>query len=267
MNRVPENFQAWRAVTEALVYCWRRRRLMERYGIIPLMLGIAVAWTLLYFNVAPDARTAARFGGEFLAFLINVPPAVAWYRTVVYGEDAGRRPMFTFTRLEVRLMLWQILFVFPLIIAVVVAVIPVVAVGALGKMMGGDLAGYALATPFAVAAFVWFFYVVTRLSLVMAMAALETRASFRRAWDMSAPIAWPLTGAVFLLVVCLVLIGLVGIGTEKLVEPNAAAPYVGAAIDAVMGLIGLFVLSTLYGQVYKARAETETAPVEPPAPV
>lgn len=254
-------------MTDAFAYCWCRRRLMERYGIIPLILGIAVAWTLIYFNVAPDARTVARFSGEILAFLINIPPAVAWYRTVVYGDDAGHRPIYAFTRLEVRMVLWQILFVFPLFIAVIVAAIPVAAAGAAGKLLWGDMGGYALATPFAVAALAWVFYVVTRLSLVIAMAALDTHASFGRAWRMSAPIAWRLTGAVLVLIVCLVPIGLVGIGIEKIFEPHAAAPYVGAAIDAVTGLFGLFVLSTLFGHTYQALAETETAPVDSPAPV
>jgi len=240
---------------------------MERYGIVPLILGIAVAWTLIAFNVAPDERTAARITGEILAFLINIPPAVAWYRTIVYGDDAGRRPIYTFTRLEVRMMLWQILFVFPLIIAVAVAAIPVAAAGAVGKLLWGDVGGAALAAPFGIAALAWVLYVVTRLSLVIAMAALDTHASFGRAWRMSAPVAWPLTGAVLALIVCLVPIGLIGIGIEKLFEPHAAAPYVGAAIDAVTGLFGLFVLSTLFGQVYRELAETETAPVDPPAPV
>lgn len=240
---------------------------MERYGIIPLILGIAVAWTLLYFNVAPDERTVARFSGEILAFLINIPPAVAWYRTVVYGEDGGRRPIYTFTRLEVRMVLWQILFIFPLIIAVVVAAIPVAAAGAVGKLLWGDAGAYAVAAPFGAVALAWVLYVVTRLSLVIAMAALDTHASFGRAWKMSAPIAWRLTGAVLALIVCLVPIGLIGIGLEKLFEPHAAAPYVGAAIDAVTGLFGLFVLSTLFGHTYKALAEAETAPVDPPAPL
>jgi hypothetical protein len=266
VNKSSESFEVWRAVTDAFAYCWHRRRLMERYGIVPLILGIAVAWTLLHFNVAPDERTVARFSGEILAFLINIPPAVAWYRTVVYGEEAGRRPIYTFTRLEVRMVLWQILFVFPLFLAVIIAAIPVAAAGAVGKLLWGDAGGYALAAPFAVVALAWVMYVVTRLSLVIAMAALDTHASFGRAWRMSAPIAWRLTGAVLVLIVFLVPIGLVGIGIEKLFEPHAAAPYLGAAIDAVMGLIGLFVLSTLFGQVYRRFAETETAPVDPPAP-
>ncbi|MGE3333736.1 MAG: hypothetical protein AB7I36_08840 [Rhodospirillaceae bacterium] len=265
MNTVRENFQVWRAVTDAFAYCWQRRRLMERYGIIPLILGLGVAWTLLYFRVSPDERTVARFSGDFLAFLIAIPPAVAWYRTIVYGEEAGRRPIYAFTRLEVRMVLWQILFVFPLFIAVLVAAIPVVAAGAVGKMLGGDIGAYALATPFGIAALAWVFYVVTRLSLVIAMAALETRASFERAWKMSAPIAWRLTGAVFVMILGLIPMGLVGIGIEKLFEPHAAAPYVGAAIDAVTGLIGLFLLSTLFGQTYKTLAETETPPAEPAA--
>ncbi len=263
MNKVTETFQVWRAVTDSFAYCWRQRRLMERYGIIPLVLGLGLAWTLLYLNVAPDERTAARFSGDILAFLIGIPPAVAWYRLIVYGEEAGRRPIYTFTRLEIRMVLWQILFVFPLFLAVLAAAIPVAAVAAIGKMIWGDVGAYALAAPVGIGALAWVLYVVTRLSLVIAMAALDTQASFKRAWHMSAPVAWRLTGAVLALMCCLVPMGLAGIGLEKLFEPHTAAPYVGAAIDAATGLVGLFLLSTLFGQTYKMLAETETAPGDP----
>lgn len=249
---------------DALDYCWRRRRLMERYGLVPLLLSIVSAWTLLLLGVSETKPSPALFAVLGVQVLILLPPSVAWYRAVVYGADADVRPMFTFTRLEVRLLLWQVLAVLLLALSVGLAVFAIAALAAGARAVAGDIAAALVAAPLAVGLLVLTIVGATRLSMVYALAALDTPASFRIAWQLTRGVAWRLTGSLVVVTLAVVLFGalaelaawIVGaiIATLRGSEISAVVPYVRAVAQAPTSLLWLFATATLFGMVYASRA-------------
>ena len=277
MDTPSSKFPVWQAAMDSLEYCWTHRSLMERYGLIPMLLGIAAAWSLLFFGVSQTEPSAAMFAVLALQVVILLPPSVSWYRTVVYGELAALRPPFTFTRLEVRLLLWQILAMLVLGIGVLLAVLVIGGVGAGVRAAAGDIAAGVVVAPLVVAGALGFIVSATRLSMVYALAALDAPVSFKIAWQLTKDIAWRLTGAFIVVTMAIVLFGalaellawVVGalIAMARGSEISTVVPYVRAVAQGPASLLWLFATATLFGFAYKAHAEIEPAPMEPPAPV
>jgi hypothetical protein len=269
-----DDYSAWQSAMDALDYCWRQRSLMERYGLVPLILGVGAAWALLLLGVSPTEPSPALYAMLVFQTIIYLPPAVAWYRSVVYGEEAAWRPIFTFTRLEGRLLLWQVLLTIVLVCGMLVAALIIAGIGYGVRSAAGEIAAIVAVGPLALAAIAGFLMIATRLSMTTALATLDTPASFRIAWEMTRPIAWPLTGAIIIVSLAVVLFG----ACAELVAWLAAAiiaiargseiadvvPAVRVLAQAPTGLLWLFATATLFGFVY--RSYGTAARDEPPAP-
>lgn len=277
MTSDPEKLPVWQTAMDSLDYCWRRLRLMERYGLIPMVLGILAAWALLFFGVSQTEPSAAMFAVLALQILILLPPSVSWYRTVVYGDDVALRPLFAFTRLEFRLLLWQLLAMAVLCVGVLVAILVIGGIGAGLKAAAGDIVTALVVAPLAIGAALVFMVTATRLSMVYALAALDQPVSFSIAWQMTKNIAWQLTGAFIVITLAIVLFGALAelaawvVGTIIAMargSDNAVViPYVRAVVQGPTSLLWLFATATLFGFAYKARVKTIAAPMVPPAPL
>lgn len=277
MNTIPEKFPVWQTAMDALDYCWDRRRLMERYGLIPVVITVLSSWSLLALGVSQSEPSAGMFAVLIIQMLVMLPPTVSWYRIVVYGEQAAARPMFTFTRLEVRLLLWQIVATMALLLGGAVAFLVIAGIGAGVREAAGEPAAIALVfVPMGLAALVFLILIATRLSMVYALAALDTPVSFGIAWALTKHIAWRLTAAAIVITLAIILLGafselvawIVGAGIAIIrgSEISAVVPYVRVAVQQPVSMIWLFGIATLFGLVYKSRVETLPAPMDPPAP-
>ena len=258
-------------------YCWRHRRLAVRFGWIPLLVGIAASWALLWFAVSTHEPSVALFAIAIVQVLIFLAPTVTWYRIVSYGEqEALARPVFSLGRREVRLLLWQILLVFGLIVPFAVAGGLVGGLLAAVKFHFGEVAATILAVPFVIAGIVAFAVTGTRLAMMLALASLDEPAGFKAAWRLTRGIAWRLTGALGVIILAVVLFIALAelaawlIGMIFAIAANASSSivlaYARVPAQAMINLAGLYASATLFGFVYKTRAETKPAPMDPPAP-
>lgn len=275
---IPEKFPVWGTAMDAMDYVWRHRVLVLRFGWIALAVGIAGAWLLEYWGVAEAEPSVELFTIAIIQVLIMLAPTVTWYRIVAYGEaEAARRPIFTLGRLEFRLLLWQILFIFAL-------VVPFAVIGAIiGSIVGlvqatlGQIAAIAVGAPLAIAGVIAFAVIGTRLSMVVALSTLDTPTGFKRAWALTRSIAWRLTGSTIVIILAIVvflafaeliawLVGMIA-AIAFSVTSGDVLPYVRAVAQAAINLGGLFAIATLFGFVYRARERvlepTPEAPVTP----
>lgn len=271
-EKVPaENFPVWQTAMDALDYCWKRHRLMERFGWIPMLIGIASSWALLWFGVPMTEPSVELFAIAALQLLIFLAPTVTWYRIVAYGEEeAARRPILTLGRLEIRLLLWQILFLMGLIVPFGIAGVIIGGLTALARNIGGEAAAVAVAVPLVAVCAVAFIVIATRLIMILALAALDEPTGFKVAWQMTRGIAWRLTGALIIIVLAIVvflalaelaawLLGMIiAIATDR--SSGDVLPYVRVAAQAAVNLFGMFALATLFGSVYRMRARMLAPP-------
>ena len=283
MITLPETFSAsrfpvWQTAMDAMDYCWQRRRLAARFGYIPLLVGIIASWALLWFEVSTDEPSAELFAIAILQVLIFLAPTVTWYRIVTYGEqEALARPVFTLGRLEIRLLLWQILLLLGLIVPFAIAAGLIGGLLAAVKTHFGEVAAIIVAVPFVIAGIVAFAVTGTRLAMMLALASLDAPAGFKAAWRLTRGIAWRLTGTLAIIILAVVLfialaelaawlIGMIfAIATDA--SSSVVLAYARVPAQAVINLAGLYASATLFGLVYKARAETNPAPMEASAPV
>lgn len=258
-----EKLPVWQTAMDALDYTWQERRSAARYGIIPLALEIVTAWLLLWFDVDPDQPSAPLILASLIGVFIYLPPTVAWYRTVVYGQAAGQRPMFSFTRLEMRLLLWQIGVSLLIAVGAGLCGLAIAIVGFVVRTAAGDVAAWIVITPLVAATIVAVAVIGNRLAMTFALAALDKPVSLRTAWEITAHIAWRFTGAVALVIAASLLLWA---GAELLVWLMSAGialtaggtlptilPYGHALAEGIAGLFGLFALATVFGIVYKTR--------------
>lgn len=278
MNTLPERFPVWQTAMDALDYCSKRHRLMERFGWIPLLVGIAASWALLWFKIPMAQPSAELFAVALLQLLIFLAPTVTWYRIVAYGEqEAASRPIFTLGRLEIRLLLWQILFLLGLIVPFAIAGGIIGGVIALARMFGGDIAAAIVAAPLVAVGAVAFVVTATRLTMILALAALDEPTGFKVAWKMTRGIAWRLTGALIIVILAILLFlalaelvaWLLGMTVAMATYRQSAdvLPYVRAAAQAVVNLVGMFAIATLFGFVYRMRASLQTPADDPSASI
>jgi hypothetical protein len=279
VNTLPEKFPVWQTAMDVLDYCWKHRRLMERFGWISLLVGIAASWGLLWFDVSMTEPSIELFAIALLQLLIFLAPTVTWYRIVAYGEqEAASRPILTLGRLEIRLLLWQILFLLGLAVPFAIAGGIIGAVVARARMLGGDVAAAVVAAPLVAVCAVAFIVAATRLTMILALAALDEPTGFKVAWKMTRGIAWRLTGALILIILAILLflafaeliawlVGMiVAIATDR--QSAEVLPYVRATAQAVVNLVGMFAIATLFGFVYRMRTRLLAPPAtEPPASI
>lgn len=249
---------------------------MERYGLVPLVLSVVATWTLVYFDISQTTPSAGVYAALAFQMIIYLPPTVAWYRALVYGEDTARRPLFTMTHLEGRLLAWQILLTMLLAAGFLIAALVVAVIGFGIRAAAGDIAAIVIVSPIALAAFAYFLMVTTRLSMTIALATLDTPVSFAIAWSMTRSVAWSLTGAIGVVSLATVLFGALAelvawiagaaIAMARGSDIAGVMPYVRAVAQAPTGLLWLFASATLFGFVYKSHAQSNTAPIDPPAP-
>jgi len=277
VNSIPEKFPVWQTAMDALDYCWHHRRLAMRFGGIPLLIGIIASFALLAYDVSMTEPSAELFAISFVQLLIFLAPTVTWYRIVAYGEqEAATRPILTLGRLEIRLLLWQILFLLGLIVPFAAAGALIGGITVLVRNTAGETAAIIVAAPLVAACAVAFVVVATRLTMILALASLDEPTGFRAAWNMTRGVAWRLTGALILVILAIILFFALAelaawlIGMILAIAAGAASgeilPYVRAIAQAVINLLALFAVATLFGFVYRMRAAPAPA-VEPPVSV
>ena len=237
----------WEVVRHAAGMIWRNLGPALRVTVGPGLLGGMLLGILLTFAVAVVASDGPRLlvvlaGAAMLAALLVTFAwsAVAWHRFVLLEEPAGVFPPFDWTRVGPyagRSLLLGLM--------VGIAVLPLAYLGTqvLGPGSGtevvlslslGVLAGWAL----------------TRLSLALPAAAVGRRLSFGESWQATAPAS----GAV--LVTALALVGLnLAVTLPVLGRPPGDPLSLAVSIAGgwVTGMLGLSVLTTLYGHLVERR--------------
>lgn len=278
MTALPEKFPVWQTAMDSLDYCWRHRHLAVRFGWIPFTVALLASWALVALDVSMSEPSVELFAIAFLQILIFLAPTVTWYRLVAYGEqEAGARPAFTLGRLEIRLLLWQILFVFGLIIPFGIAGGAVAGIGALVRTYLGDVAAIVVSVPLVAALVLAFAVTATRLTMILALASLDEPTGFKAAWEVTRGIAWRLTGALLILVLAIVLLlaaaelmawllGMI-IAITAGVPAAGILPYARVPAQEVVNFVALLAIATLFGLAYKMRARLVEATAEPPGPI
>lgn len=263
----------WQTAMDALDAFWARRRLAVRFGLVPLALGIVVAWALLVLGVDRDEPSAALFAAAAIDMIIYLPPTVAWYLTLVHGEaQTARRPMFTLGAREARLLLWQLLLAALLVAGLAVGALAIAGVGYLIRAAFGNIAAAVAVIPLAIATGAAFFVVGNRLAMTLVLASVGAPVRFRTAWDLTRGIAWRFAGALIVIVLAVLLLlaalelaaWLIGVSIALVWGAPLAdvLPYPRAAAQAAAGLTGLFTAATLFGLVYRIRAPHPGAATE-----
>ncbi len=260
-------FPVFQTTLEALEYCWRERQLLLRYAGLPFVLSLLVPFAGLAFDTE---HGKSPFNIELFAIiavqlLIFLPLSVTWYRIVVLGEgEAQNRGVFTFGQREWRFLLWQILLgvavgLFGGIAAIIIAVI-YYGLTALGYETAASISAVILT----LVALPSVFLLMTRLSLVFVLAALDQPVKFKTSWQMTVGLSWRLFAALILVTLvgaaCGLLFRLVGfiLGVPTAMIADSPLPkilpYVYLVGQSAGGLITLVGGATLFGFVYKMLA-------------
>ena len=221
MNTLPEKFPVWGTAMDAMDYVWQRRPLALRFGGIPLAVGMIASWAMLGFKVSQSEPSVELFTIAAVQVLIFLAPTVTWYRIVVYGEEeAARRPVVALGRLEIRVLLWQIL----LLILLIAIAAPLFFIGTwllipiatvlktlggdallVGTITRGDALVIAVFGPAALGCAFLMLVGGARLSMIVALASLDTPAGFKRAWRVTRGVAFRMTGALIVIILAIVL--------------------------------------------------------------
>lgn len=279
MNYISEGFPVWQTAMDAMDYCWQRRRLVVRFGGVPFVIGLAASWALLFFDVSMTEPSVELFSIALLQALIFLAPTVTWYRIVAYGEqEAGSRPIFTLGRLEIRLFLWQILFMLALLIPFGFAGALIGAAGSIAKGRLGDVAALGVIIPLGIVWLLGFVYVGTRFIMILALASLDEHASFKSAWRLTRGIAWRLAGAFIIIILAIILFvalsellaWLIGMILAIVMDMTAREilPYARVPAQEAVNLGGLLAIATLFGFAYRMRAQIPAqAAAAPPSSI
>tara|TARA_R110002049_G_scaffold23781_7_gene84905 strand:- start:125263 stop:126036 length:774 start_codon:yes stop_codon:yes gene_type:complete len=208
--------------------------------------------TLALIQAAPDDMPVPDGGQVLIVMLCGliglagyVLLAILWHRHVLLNgpdRDAGLRPdaslFWGYVWRTIVLGFAQFLIAIPIVIAV----------GVLGAVSGGSMAGLVLLGLVAGIVFLW---VALRLSLVLPAAALGHTMRLRESWEATAPAAQALWGlAVLLALVNGVLTLLSG---ALLAEAASARLILDSALYIIEGLVFISVLTTLYGHLVQGR--------------
>jgi hypothetical protein len=278
----------WQTYIDVFDYCWNERKAALKFGAVPFVAILALAFTLkaLGFDQDKGLQHPAGAGQLALALLVAavqavvyLPMAVSWYRMVVFGDaQATQRPAFALGRLEGRLLWWQII----ILAIVVVALLAVAALcGAIffaaGLAGGNKTLGAVAAGIVGVPLFVVILASANRMAMALVLVAAEKPVSLRIAWDLTRGFSTRL----FVLVILISLTGAVLIQGFKLIAllvgmiaamafnstANAIVPYLALAGQDISGLIVFLAIATLFAMAYlKVQQLPQAAEAAAPSP-
>ena len=260
------NFPVFRTTWEILEFCWVYRNRVILYGAIPVaitaVLNIA-AW--LAGADLTDPRNPAVVGLSLVNAIVFLPFTVTWYRSIILGDqDLATRPLFTLTRLEGQMLVWQIIIVLIVIVVGLAGALLISAVlGVLSSVLG------AASEPISAAGLgLWGVVVIAvlcRLSLVLAMAATGRPVVLGEAWAktrglgarMAAIFVLCLLSVIALVVPMQFIVVVATTITGLLVE--AAAESVGTVLEILLGVVASMLVylfpATLFAFVYNRISE------------
>jgi hypothetical protein len=254
--------------TEIMRYCWRERRAMVKFGIIPYI--AVVATTLAAPKLTKESPTADWVLMVLLIVLQTVaylPMAVAWYRMVVLGRDEmTRRPAFTLGRREGRFLFWQLAVVVVGLLSGAAGV-GVIALVYMALINLSQLIAVIICIVLSIAGLLGWLAMLNRLGLVMVMAATDQPVSFGAAWTLTRGMTGALLGTLGLLVLASMVAGI----AAQLVAVPFPAP-VDIVLKALLGSgvsLAMFLATpTLFGMAYlrsmRAQAAAELNAAETP---
>lgn len=253
----------WRTTLDVFFFMWDERRTAVRFGLPPVLV-LFVLGVLLQVVMGTGEREAAVAQGivGIVQIFIFLPVTVTWYRLVVMGEtDANARALFTFGKREWRLLVWQILI---LVLVGALAFVCLMVTLALKSAydVSNAVALLAVNILWSVGWVVAVLMILTRLSMVLALAALDQPVSLKAAWHMTRGLTGSLFSATALIgvasaavVALFQLIGFVlgvftAIATESaLGEILRLLQTFGESLGTLISLLGI---ATLFGFVYKS---------------
>ena len=272
-------FPVWQTTLEVFDYLWRERRALVRFGLPPVatLFLLSVLLQLVLGENEANVQIAQGIVG-IVQVVIFLPVTVTWYRMAVIGEaEARTRPLFSFGREEARLLKWQVaILAIVLVIAGVCSAVTIL----LNNYSQEDNSGIVMLVNI-IWSIAWLFsllVLMTRLSMVLVLAALDQPVSLKAAWQMTKGISLRLLNATALIAVAGFLVGgvfkLLGSIVSEITPVTTASVLdeILKALDAlgqtVGGLITLLGVATLFGFVYlkltgHTAAETPAAPIEP----
>ena len=272
-------FPVWQTTLEVFDYLWREQRALVRFGLPPVaaLFILSVLLQLVLGENEANVQIAQGIVG-IVQVVIFLPVTVTWYRMAVIGEaEARTRPLFSIGREEARLLKWQVaILAIVLVIAGVCSAVTIL----LNNYSQEDNSGIVMLVNI-IWSIAWLFsllVLMTRLSMVLVLAALDQPVSINAAWQMTKGISLRLLNATALIAVAGFLVGgvfkLLGsiVGEITTVTTASVLGEILKALDAlgqtVGGLITLLGVATLFGFVYlkltsHAAAETTAAPIVP----
>jgi hypothetical protein len=268
-------FPVWRTTLEVFDFLWRERAALVRFGLPPVAIIFIVGVILqLSLGEAQWEQATAQVITAVAQALILLPVTVLWYRLTVIGEgELTGRPMFSFGPREWRLLGWQILILL-IVFAVAIVCAAVTFVLTEFNQEQESIAFLAINIAWTIGWLLSLMLLMTRLSMMMVLAALDQPVSVKTAWHMTKGLSWRLLGATFLIVIAALLVGVLFklfgfiVGTITAIATNSALSEILLALNTLgqtlASLVSLLGLATLFGIVYKslkaqASAEFENA--------
>ncbi len=272
-------FRVWATVVEAFDYCWRERRAMVHFGWIPVGITLAVAILLQIYGIDKSAVSAGtpdlRASGAIMLTgliqtLVYLSVSVTWYQKVVLGDSAARRrPVFTFGRLELRMLGWQFAAIGVFLVVIVIGALIISALYGALTAAGQAVAANVLVIVLGLALGLGVCVAAMRFAMIVVLVALDKPVALREAWRMTAGAGWRLVGAMILVmlagaVLALVshllalLVGMIG-GIIASVPADKIAPYVSLVTENLIGFLLFLVLATVFGMVYRMLTDNAVA--------
>jgi epsilon-lactone hydrolase len=256
---------------EILEYCWARRRYALTYAAIPIGLIVIAKLTAWQMGLdVTDFQSPAFVILNLISAIIFLPFTVTWYRMIILGEaDLATRGLFSFTRLEGRLIGWQ------LIIGLIVLAAGgagILLIGGITSMLGAanEAAGQVLMPALLGIWAVIITALACRLSLVLAMAATDRPVILSEAWARTEGLGVRMAAIFILCVLCVFLLlvplqlivvvitAIVGLLSDGLAE---SAGIVFGTIAVALGSLMILVFpTTLFAFVYNRISKTMAAP-------
>lgn len=245
---------------EIVSLCWRERYLALKFGLIPVVINLAL---VLAFSEAGEPSFATymqSIGVGLISVLAFAPFCVAWYRSIIFGKHAvTQRPMFTLTKKEFLFFGWT------LSISALVGL-----VAAIGVFMGAGIviALSAISPALGVAAGVALVFVgvavslmvLSRWSIALAMVAADEPASLNAAWEASKPYGWAMAIIQIIIFAGLTLAAAVLLSgflpgaieaSKAKADPPESFLLALDIVATVLGAVSLWTSSTLYALVYR----------------
>ncbi len=246
---------------EILDYCWNMRRVALHHAVVPVALIVVANLTAWQMGLdTTDFRSPVFAVLNIISAIVFLPFTVTWYRMIILGQvDLNGRPLFKFTRLEGRLLGWQI------IIAVIMFATAgggMLVVGAIVGLIGtaSAVAAQALSTALVVILAMAIIAVGCRLSLVLGMAATDRPAVLSEAWGRTKGLGMHMAAIFVLSVLCVFLLlipmqmvvviftSIVGTISESMAD--SAGVILGTVVGALGSLMILVFPATLFAFVY-----------------